>query len=169
MINLIAMFIYSLFCFILFSNLIGNIPYSFVITTSAVVALGLSFTIFIGVTILGLFKHKIKFFALFVPSGCPFALVFILVIIEFISYLARAFSLGIRLFANLVAGHSLLKILSIFLYKLFSTNIIYFIVGIIPFTLFIALVGLELAVSFIQAYVFCLLVCSYLRDVIDLH
>jgi F-type H+-transporting ATPase subunit a len=161
--------IYSLFCFILGANLLGNVPYSFVITTSAIVALGLSVTIFIGVTILGLYTHKLKFFSLFIPTGCPLALVPLLAIIEFISYLARAFSLGIRLFANMVAGHSLMKILSAFLYKLFSINIIYFIVVLLPFTLFIALCGLELAVSFIQAYVFCLLVSSYLKDVIDLH
>jgi F-type H+-transporting ATPase subunit a len=162
-------FIYSLFCFVLFANLVGNIPYSFAVTSSAIVCIGLSFTIFIGVTILGLYTHKIHFFSFFVPSGTPGYLVPMLVIIETISYLARAISLGVRLFANIVAGHSLLKILSTFLYKICSTSIIFFIVSLIPFTLFIALVGLELGVSFIQAYVFCLLVSSYLKDAIDLH
>lgn len=162
-------FIYSLFCFVLFSNLVGNIPYSFATTSSAILCLGLSFTIFFAVTILGLYKHKLGFFSFFLPSGTPIFLVPMLVIIETISYLARAVSLGVRLFANIVAGHSLLKILSSFLYKLFSTSFIFFIVSLIPFTLFIALVGLELGVSFIQAYVFCLLVSSYLKDVIELH
>ena len=92
-----------------------------------------------------------------------------LVIIEFISYLARAVSLGVRLFANIVAGHSLLKILSTFLYKLFSGSLIVSILTLIPFTLFIALCGLEVAVSIIQAFVFTLLTASYLKDVIDLH
>src|SRR5436190_15016546 len=92
-------FIYSLFCFVLFSNLVGNIPYSFVITTSAIVCLGLSISIFIGVTILGLSIHKIKFFSFFIPLGTPLPLVPLLVMIELISYLARAFSLGVRLFA----------------------------------------------------------------------
>jgi F-type H+-transporting ATPase subunit a len=162
-------FIYSLFCFVLFANLIGNVPYSFVITTSAIVCLGLSFTIFIGVTILSLSIHKIHFFAYFIPSGTPLMLVPMLVLIELISYLARALSLGVRLFANMVAGHSLMKILSSFLYKLFSSSILVFLITLLPFSIFIALCGLELAVSFIQAYVFCLLTSSYLKDAIDLH
>lgn len=162
-------FIYSLFCFVLFANLVGNIPYSFVITTSAIVCLGLSITIFIGVTILGLSIHKLNFFSFFIPSGCPSGLVPLLFVIELISYLARAFSLGVRLFANMVAGHSLMKILSTFLYNLLSSSILVFIISLLPFAIFTALCGLELAVSIIQAYVFCLLVSSYLKDVIDLH
>jgi F-type H+-transporting ATPase subunit a len=162
-------FIYSLFFFILIANLLGNIPYSFTITTSVIVSIGLSFTILIGVTILGLSIHKIHFFSFFIPSGTPLALVPLLVLIELISYLARAFSLGIRLFANVVAGHTLLKILSTFLYQMFSGGIIIFIVTLVPFALFLAITGLELAVSFIQAYVFVLLVCSYIKDAIELH
>ena len=162
-------FIYSLFFFILIANLLGNIPYSYTITTSVIVSIGLSFTILIGVTILGLSIHKINFFSFFIPSGTPLALVPLLVLIELISYLARAFSLGIRLFANVVAGHTLLKILSTFLYQMFSGGIIIFIVTLVPFALFLAITGLELAVSFIQAYVFVLLVCSYIKDAIELH
>jgi len=162
-------FIYSLFFFIIFSNLVGNVPYNYTVTTSLIVSLGLSFTIFIGVTILGLYKHQIGFFAFFVPSGTPLGLVPLLVLIEFISYIARAFSLGVRLFANLVAGHTLLKILSGLLTKLFTSSILVFFITLIPFTIFVALVGLELAVSVIQAYVFCILVCSYLKDAIELH
>jgi F-type H+-transporting ATPase subunit a len=162
-------FIYSLFCFVLISNLVGNIPYSYVITTSAILCLGLSITIFIGVTLLGLSIHKLGFFSFFIPNGTPLPLVPLLVIIEFISYLARAFSLGVRLFANLTAGHSLMKILSTFLYQMFSSSIIFSILTLIPFSIFIALTGLELAVSVIQAFVFCLLVSSYLKDAIDLH
>jgi F-type H+-transporting ATPase subunit a len=161
--------IYSLFFFVLISNLVGNIPYSFVITTSAILCLGLSITIFIGVTLLGLSIHKLGFFSFFIPNGTPFPLVPLLVLIEFISYLARAFSLGVRLFANMCAGHALLKILSSLLMNLFSYNFLVFLLTLIPFTIFIALCGLELAVAFIQAFVFCLLVSSYLRDVIDLH
>jgi F-type H+-transporting ATPase subunit a len=162
-------FIYSLFLFILCSNLVGNIPYTFTITTSIIVSIGLSFTILIGVTILGLSIHKIHFFSFFIPSGTPLALVPLLVLIELISYLARAFSLGIRLFANMVAGHTLLKILSTFLFKMFSGGLIIFVLTLIPFALFLAITGLELAVSFIQAYVFVLLVCSYIKDAIELH
>jgi F-type H+-transporting ATPase subunit a len=162
-------FIYSLFFFVLISNLTGNVPYSYTVTTSVIVTIGLSFTILTGVTILGLFIHKLHFFSYFVPSGTPLALVPLLVLIELISYLARAFSLGIRLFANMVAGHTLLKILSTFLYQMFSSSIILAIITLIPFSIFVALIGLELAVSLIQSYVFTLLVCSYIKDAINLH
>jgi F-type H+-transporting ATPase subunit a len=162
-------FIYALFFFILISNLTGNVPYSYTVTTSIIVTIGLSFTILIGVTILGLSIHNLHFFSYFVPSGTPLALVPLLVLIEMVSYLARAFSLGIRLFANVVAGHTLLKILSTFLYQMFSTSAIMFIFTLIPFSIFVCLIVLELAVSFIQSYVFTLLVCSYIKDAIDLH
>ena len=162
-------FVYSLFFFILIGNLVSNVPYSFAVTASGVVSLGLSVTIFIGVTILALSIHGIKFFSFFIPAGTPLALVPLLVLIELISYLARAVSLGVRLFANIVAGHTLLKILSTYLYKLFTGSLIVAIITLIPFTIFLALIGLELAVSLIQAFVFTLLVCSYLRDAIELH
>ena len=162
-------FIYSLFFFILIGNLVSNVPYSFAITASVIVCLGLSFTIFIGVTILSLSKHGLKFFSYFIPSGTPLALVPLLVLIEVVSYLARALSLGIRFFANLTADHTLLKILSTFLYQLFSASLIIAVLTLIPFAIFIGLIGLELAVSFIQSFVFCLLVCSYIKDAIDLH
>ena len=162
-------FIYSLFFFILISNLIGNTPYSFTVATSVIVSIGLSVTIFIGVTLLGLSIHRLSFFKFFIPSGTPLALVPLLVLIEVVSYTARAFSLGIRLFANMTAGHTLLKILSTFLYQLFSTSLLVFILTLIPFGIFIALIGLEIAVSFIQSYVFCILTCSYIKDAIELH
>jgi F-type H+-transporting ATPase subunit a len=162
-------FIYSLFIFILIANLTGNVPYSFTITSSIIVSIGLSFTIFIGVTILGLSIHKVHFFSYFIPSGTPLALVPLLVLIELISYIARAGSLGIRLFANIVAGHTLLKILSTFLFQMFSGTILVALFTLIPFFIFIALIGLELAVSFIQAYVLTILTCSYIKDAINLH
>src|SRR3984885_16072926 len=162
-------FIYSLFSFILIANLIGFVPYNFTITSSVVLCIGFSFTIFIGVTILSLSIHGLHFFSYFVPSGTPIALVPLLVLIETVSYLARAFSLGIRLFANMVAGHTLLKILSTFLYQLFSSSIIVAVLTFIPFSIFLALIVLELAVSLIQSYVFTLLVCSYIKDAIELH
>jgi len=162
-------FVYSLFFFILFGNLISNVPYSFAVTASGIVSLGLSLTIFIGVTILALSIHGIKFFSFFIPTGTPLALVPLLVLIELISYVARSVSLGVRLFANIVAGHTLLKILSTYLYKLFSGSLIIAVITLIPFAIFLALIGLELAVSLIQAFVFTLLVCSYLKDAIDLH
>ena len=162
-------FIYSLFFFILIANLTGNVTYSFTITTSIMVSIGLSFTILIAVTILALSIHKLHFFSFFVPSGTPLALVPLLVLIELVSYLARAFSLGIRLFANVVAGHTLMKILATFLYQMFSSTLIIATITLIPFTIFLAIIGLELAVSIIQAYVFTILTCSYIKDAIELH
>jgi len=162
-------FIYSVFIFVLVANLIGNVPYSYAITSSIVVSIGLSFTLILGVTILGLSIHKLHFFSFFIPAGTPLALVPLLVLIELISYIARAFSLGIRLFSNITAGHTLMKILSTFLYQLFSGGLLVALVTLIPFGLFLAIVGLELAVSVIQAYVLTLLLLSYVKDAIDLH
>lgn len=162
-------FVYSIFWFILLANLAGNVPYSFAFTSSVIVAMGLSVMIFLGVTILGLMKHGIHFFSFFVPAGTPLALVPLLCLIELISYFARAFSLGVRLFANIVAGHTLLKILSGFLYPALTSGVLMFFVTLLPIAIFVALVGLEIAVSVIQAYVFTILVCSYLKDAIELH
>jgi F-type H+-transporting ATPase subunit a len=162
-------FIYALFFFIIIANLNGNVPYGYTLTTSIIVSIGLSFTIFFGVTILGLYRHGVHFFSYFVPAGTPIGMVPLLVLIELISYLARAFSLGVRLFANMVAGHTLLKILSGMLWPILTSGVVMFFVALLPMAIFLALVGLEIAVSFIQAYVFVVLTCVYLRDAIDLH
>lgn len=162
-------FIYALFFFILLANLSGNVAYNFAVATSAIVSLGLSFTIWFGCTILGLHRHGVHFFSYFVPAGTPLGMVPLLVLVELISYIARAFSLGIRLFRNLVAGHTLLKILSGFIYPAFTMGPLMAIVRLLPLGLFTALIGLEIAVSFIQAYVFTILTCIYLKDAIDLH
>ena len=154
----------------LFANLVGDIPYNFTVTTSLIVSIGLSFTIFIGVTILGLVVKKLAFFGTFVPEGTPLGLVPLLSLIELISYSARAFSLGIRLFANMVGGHSLIKILSTFLLKFFqSENIFISIIAVVPFSIFGALSLLELAVSFIQSYVFTVLTSSYIKEALESH
>src|SRR5204862_4511632 len=126
-------FIYSLFFFIIIANLTGNVPYNYTITTSIVVSLGLSLTIFIGVTILALSIHKVRFFSFFIPSGCPLGLVPLLVLIELSSYLARAVSLGVRLFSNMMAGHTLMKILSTFLFQLFNSSILVAVFTLVPF------------------------------------
>lgn len=163
-------FIYSLFVFILVANLIGNIPYNYTITTSVVLTMGFSLTIFIGVTILGLLTKKISFFSHFVPDGTPLVLAPLLSVIELISYSARAVSLGVRLFANMVAGHALLKILSTFLLKFFqSENLFISIVAVVPFSIFCALSVLELAVAFIQSYVFVVLTSSYIKEALETH
>jgi F-type H+-transporting ATPase subunit a len=135
----------------------------------SVLALSFSVAILIGVTILGLKIHKLAFFSLFVPTGTPLPLVPLLVSIELISYLARAVSLGIRLAANMISGHILLKILSTFIWKFMISTPIAFVMGFIPMILFTALVGLELAVAILQAIVFVILTSSYIRDAIYLH
>ncbi|RKP11773.1 ATPase, F0 complex, subunit A, partial [Piptocephalis cylindrospora] len=162
-------FILSLFLFILFSNLIGMVPYSFTITSQIILTLSLSIAIIIGVTILGFYIHKLTFLSLFIPVGTPLGLVPLLVLIELISYLARAVSLGVRLAANVIAGHILLKILSTFIYNFIKQSILFFIIGFLPILIFTALVGLELAIAVLQAIVFIILTCSYIRDAIYLH
>jgi len=132
--------------------------------------MGLSFTVFIGVTTLSLYIHKIHFFSNFLPHGTPAMLVPLLIVIETISYMARSFSLGIRLLANIMAGHILMAILSSFLYKLFFTmGFVVSILTLIPFTIFVGISILEVAVSFIQAFVFTVLTCNYLRSAFYLH
>lgn len=162
-------FIYSLFFFVLIGNLISNVTYNFALTSSVIVCLGISITIFIGVTILAVVKHKLAFFAYFLPEGCPLWLIPLIVNIEIISYIARAFSLGVRLFANIVAGHSLMTILAGFLFNMFKSSFLMFFITLIPFALFIAIIGLEIGVSFIQAYVLSLLTCFYIKDAEYLH
>ena len=162
-------FIYTLFVFILINNLIGMIPYSFASTSHFILTFSLSFTVVIGATILGFQIHGLKFFSLLVPAGCPLALVPLLVLIEFISYVSRNVSLGLRLGANIMSGHMLLSILSGFTYNIMTSGVIFFILGLIPLTFIIAFSGLELAIAFIQAQVFVVLSCSYIKDGLDLH
>lgn len=162
-------FIYGLFVFILVNNLIGMVPYSFASTSHFILAFSLSFTIVLGATILGFQTHGLKFFSLLVPAGCPLALLPLLVLIEFISYLARNISLGLRLAANIVAGHLLLTILSGFTFNIMTSGFMFFILGLVPLAFIIAFSGLEIAIAFIQAQVFAILTCSYIKDSLDLH
>jgi len=162
-------FIYALFLFILINNLIGMVPYSFASTSHFILTFFISFTVVLGATFLGFQKHGLEFFSFFVPSGCPLNLLPLLVLIEFISYLARNISLGLRLAANIVSGHMLLNILSGFTYKIMTSGILFLFVGLIPLAFIIAFSGLELAIAFIQAQVFVVLTCSYIKDALNLH
>src|ERR1700760_4591189 len=162
-------FMYILFIFILINNLIGLTPYSFASTSHFVLTFSLSFSVVLGATILGFQIHTLKFFSLFVPAGCPLALLPLLVIIEFISYLARNVSLGLRLAANILAGHMLLSILSGFTYKIMTSGFLYLILGLLPLAFIIAFSSLELAIAFIQAQVFVVLTCGYTKDALELH
>ena len=156
--------ILSLFGTILLSNVISNVPYSYASASSLSFSLGLSVTIFIAVTALALNLKGITFWSTFVPASAPLALVPLLIVIELISYLARALSLGIRLFANLVAGHTLTHIVSSMSVKILLSGVIGAFVFIVPMILLIMLTGLELAVALIQAYVFVVLASIYINE-----
>jgi len=162
-------FIYTLFIFILLNNLVGLVPYSFASTSHFAFTFGLSFTVVLGATIIGFQKHGLEFFSLFVPAGCPLALLPLLVLIEFISYLSRNVSLGLRLGANILSGHMLLNILAGFTYNIMTSGFLFFFVGLIPLAFIIAFSGLELGIAFIQAQVFIVLTSSYIKDALDLH
>ena len=162
-------FIYALFLFILVNNFIGMVPYSFASTSHFILTFSISFTIVLGATILGFQKHGLGFFSLFVPAGCPLSLLPLLVLIEFISYLARNVSLGLRLAANILSGHMLLNILSGFTYNIMTSGFFFFVLGLLPLAFIIAFSGLELGIAFIQAQVFVVLTCSYIKDALDLH
>ena len=155
-------FVFTLFMFIVTSNLLGLLPYSFTVTSHIVVTFALAIVVFLGVTVIGLIKHKLHFFSFFVPKGVPMALIPILVPIEVISYLARPVSLSLRLFANMMAGHTLLKVFGGFV-------VVLGIFGVAPLLFVVALYALELIVAVLQAYVFTILTCLYLNDAIHLH
>jgi len=156
-------FIFSLFMFILFCNMIGMLPYSFTVTSHIIVTFVLAAIVFIGVTIIGFVKHGIKYLELFVPKGVPVALLPLIIIIEIISYLSRPVSLSVRLFANMMAGHTMLKVFGGFVISLGLLG------GWLPLGFSVALTGLEILVAFLQAYVFAILTCIYLNDALNLH
>jgi F-type H+-transporting ATPase subunit a len=155
-------FVFTLFVFILFANLFGLVPWSFTITSHIVVTFALAVVVFIGVTIIGFTRHGAHFLRLFVPDGVPPVLLVLLVPIEVLSYFIRPFTLSIRLFANMLAGHTMLAIFGGF-------AAVVGIFAIFPVAINIALVGLELLVALLQAYVFAILTCLYLRDALHLH
>lgn len=156
--------IFVVFNFILFSNLIGLIPYTFTATSHVIVTFTLSFSIFIGITIMTFEKYKMQGFSLFLPANSSFLLALILVPIEFISYIARPVSLGMRLFINLMAGHSLLKVIIGFAWSMLLLENLTSLGLIIPMVIVVILFGLELAVALIQTYVFVILTCIYIQD-----
>jgi len=156
-------FIFTLFMFVLFSNMVGMLPYSFTTTSHIIVTFVLAVIVFIGVTIIGFAKHGIKYLELFVPKGVPIVLLPLIVVIEVISYLSRPVSLSVRLFANMMAGHTMLKVFGGFVISLGLLG------GWLPLGFSVALTGLEILVAFLQAYVFAILTCIYLNDALNLH
>ena len=156
-------FVFTLFMFVLALNMLGMVPYSFTVTSHIIVTFALAAFIFLGVTLLGFWKHGVKFLKFFVPEGVPFVMLPLLVVIEVISYLTRPLSLSVRLFANMMAGHTMLKVFAGFVIALG------FLLGWAPLAFVVALTGLEIGIALLQAYVFTVLTCLYLNDAIHLH
>ena len=161
--------IFIIFFILLLLNLFGMINYSFTITSHLIITFFLSLLLFIGFNIIGIQKHRIKFFNLLLPSGASIFLVPLLVPIELVSYIFRVISLPVRLFANMMAGHTLLKVIGTFAWTMIHLNFFMFILHFIPIFLLILLVGLEIGVAIIQAYVFTILICMYINDALNLH
>jgi len=156
-------FVFSLFMFVLIGNMVGMIPYQFTFTSHIIVTFALATVVFIGVTILGFVNHGIRFFTFFYIPGVPFYMHPLLIPIEVISYLSRPISLSVRLFANMLAGHTLLKVFAGFVVSM------PFFTGVLPLTFIVALTGLEILIAFLQAYVFAILTCLYINDAYHLH
>ena len=154
--------IFTLFMFILFGNLLGMVPYSFTFTSQIIVTFALALIVFIGVTILGFVTHGMRFFSFFVPPGVSVLMWPLMIPIEIISYLSRPISLSVRLFANMLAGHTLLKVFAGFVASLG-------VAGVLPLAFVVALSGLEFVIAFLQAYVFAILTCLYINDAMHLH
>jgi ATP synthase subunit 6 len=157
-------FISMLLNYILLSNLIGLVPYSFTTTSHLIITFTISFSVFIGINIITIQKYKMKTFSLFLPANTSFFLALLLIPIEFISYIAKPISLGVRLFINLMAGHSLLKVIVGFSWSMLLLENFTSFGLVVPMIVLVILFGLELGVALIQAYVFVILTCIYIQD-----
>lgn len=153
--------IFSLFMFVLFANLCGMIPMSFTVTSHIIVTFAMALLMFLGITLLGFAKHGTHFLSLFLPAGTPWWMAPLMILIELVSYMARPISLSIRLAANMLAGHLLLKIVAGF--------VMIGLLGVFPFAFLLIFTGFEIFIACLQAYIFTLLICIYLNDAIHLH
>jgi F-type H+-transporting ATPase subunit a len=162
-------FIFTLFMFIFFGNLLGLIPYGYTFTSQIIVTFAMAAVVFLGVTIIGIARHGWHFLSFFVPHGVPIELLLLLVPIEVLSYLIRPFTLSIRLFANMMAGHTMLAIFAGFVTPLLLAAGVIKAFAVVPLGVDVLLIFLELLVAALQAYVFTILTCLYLRDAIHLH
>jgi len=162
-------FIFTLFVFLLFGNMLGLIPYSYTFTSQIVVTFVMAAFVFVGVTLVALIKHGMHFFSFFVPPGAPKVLVPFLIVIEVISYFVRPVSLSVRLFANMLAGHTMLKVFAGLAVMITGAGGITMAGSVLPFLALIGLTGLEVLVAGLQAYVFTILTCMYLNDALHLH
>ncbi|MBV9990349.1 MAG: F0F1 ATP synthase subunit A [Alphaproteobacteria bacterium] len=161
-------FVFTLFMFVLFSNFLGLLPGSFTVTSQIVVTFALAAFVVAMVIVVGFIRHGIGFLKLFVPHA-PWYLLILLIPIEFISFMTRPISLSVRLFANMLAGHTLLKVFASFVIALGGAGGILSLLSVAPFFLIVAITALELLVAFLQAYVFAILTCIYLNEGLHLH
>ena len=161
--------IFTLFLIVLMGNVLGLIPHSFTYTSHIIVTAALAMLVFFTVTILGFVNHGVKFLSMFAPAGVPLPLQFLIVPIEILSFFIRPLTLSVRLFANMMAGHLVLKIFAIFSTLFLSLGAAGPILGLIPATFNVAIYALELLVALLQAYIFAILSCIYLKDTVDLH
>ena len=162
-------FIFTIFVFLLFGNLLGLIPYSYTFTSQIIVTFVMAAFVFLALTVLALFKHGLHFFSFFVPAGAPKPLIPFLIIIEVISYFVRPVSLSVRLFANMLAGHTMLKVFAGLAVMITGVGGAAVAGSVFPFIALIGLTGLEVLVAVLQAYVFTILTCMYLNDALHLH
>ena len=162
-------FVFTLFVFLLFGNMLGLIPYSYTFTSQIIVTFAMAAFVFVGVTIVGLVKHGLHFFSFFVPQGAPKVLIPFLIVIEVISYFVRPVSLSVRLFANMLAGHTMLKVFAGLAVMISGAGGIAMTGSLLPLAALIGLTGLEVLVAALQAYVFTILTCMYLNDALHLH
>lgn len=162
-------FVFTLFMFILFGNMLGMLPYAFTFTSHIAVTFTLALVVFVLVTAVALAIHGLHFFSYFFPEGAPKALAPLIIPIEVISYLSRVVSLSVRLFANMVAGHVMLKVFATFVVMMGSAGVLGLLGSVAPLAINVALVGFEFLVAFLQAYVFAVLTCIYLHDAVHLH
>ncbi|MGH6932131.1 MAG: F0F1 ATP synthase subunit A [Dongiaceae bacterium] len=162
-------FVFSLFMFVLFANLLGMVPLSFTVTSHIIVTFSLAIVIFIGVTIIGFIKNGVGFLRFFAPSGVPILVMPLLIPIEIISYFVRPVSLSVRLFANMMAGHTMLKVFGGFVPKLIGVGVLGAIGATVPLAFMVVFTGFEIGVAIIQAYIFTILTCLYLNDALHPH
>jgi len=161
--------IFTLFIIVLMGNVLGLIPYSFTYTSHIIVTGALALAIFLVVTIMGFVNHGLKFLTLFTPPGVPFVMQLMIVPIEILSFLIRPATLSLRLFANMMAGHLMLKVFAGFSVMLLGLGGVGIVAGLIPMLFNVAIYSLELLVAVLQAYIFAILSCIYLKDTVDLH
>jgi F-type H+-transporting ATPase subunit a len=161
-------FVFTIFMFVLFANFFGLVPWSFTVTSQICVTFALAAVVILAVIITGFVKHGIGFLKLFVPHA-PILLLLLLVPIEIVSFLTRPISLSVRLFANMLAGHTMLQVFAGFVVALGGAGGILSVLSIAPMALIVAIMALELLVAFLQAYVFAILTCIYLNEALHLH